>query len=181
MDVNWMLCPQFQCPAESHCWWWCHTLFRWRTLQMWRRWLRTWTPRLPGSSPHSRGSTLPTWRHWRSECDTHTKKEIGSCSSYIVSFPGLQSSFCCLCYNAWEINLMFLVHVCRLEGVEVRLQETAEAFEQTRLLAKKTKAEFEMVKKQRCVYIHYFLVFARRVCIHVELPTDDTSTSLKHN
>lgn len=47
--------------------------------------------------------------------------------------------------------LIFLMHVCRLEGVEVRLQETAEAFEQTRLLAKKTKAEFEMVKKQRYV------------------------------
>lgn len=59
------------------------------------------------------------------------------------------------------------MHVCRLEGVEVRLQETAEAFEQTRLLAKKTKAEFEMVKKQRCVYAHYFLVFGRGVYIYM--------------
>ena len=42
----------------------------------------------------------------------------------------------------------------RLEGVEVRLQETAEAFEQTRLLARRTKAEFEKVKKQRYVYTY---------------------------
>ena len=45
------------------------------------------------------------------------------------------------------------VSLCRLEGVEVRLQETAEAFEQTRLLARRTKAEFEKVKKQRCAIV----------------------------
>lgn len=39
----------------------------------------------------------------------------------------------------------------RLEGVEARLQETVEEFEQTRQLAKKTKSDFEKVKKQRCV------------------------------
>ncbi len=42
---------------------------------------------------------------------------------------------------------------CRLEGVEARLQETAEAFEQSRQLAKKTKQEFERVKKQRWVEV----------------------------
>ena len=61
------------------------------------------------------------------------------------------------------------MHVCRLEGVEVRLQETAEAFEQTRLLAKKTKAEFEMVKKQR--YVCALLPCVCQECMHVDLAT----------
>ena len=50
-------------------------------------------------------------------------------------------------------------HVCfiRLEGVEVRLQETSEAFEQSRTVAKKSKAEYELVKKMRYIY-HLVLV-----------------------
>ena len=40
----------------------------------------------------------------------------------------------------------------RLEGVEVRLQESSEAFERSREVAKKSKMEYEKVKKQRCVY-----------------------------
>ena len=39
--------------------------------------------------------------------------------------------------------------VLRLEGVEVRLQETAEAFEHSRQLAKKSKSDFEKAKKLR--------------------------------
>ena len=39
--------------------------------------------------------------------------------------------------------------VYRLEGVEARLQETSEAFEHSRHLAKKTKADFERTKKLR--------------------------------
>ena len=38
----------------------------------------------------------------------------------------------------------------RLEGVEARLQETSEAFEQSRAVAKKSKLEYERVKKMRC-------------------------------
>ena len=38
----------------------------------------------------------------------------------------------------------------RLGDVEARLQQMATVFEQARQLAKKTKAEFEKVKKQRC-------------------------------
>jgi len=38
----------------------------------------------------------------------------------------------------------------RLDGVESRLQETSAEFEASRALAKKTRSEFEIVKKQRC-------------------------------
>jgi len=41
----------------------------------------------------------------------------------------------------------------RLDGVESRLQETSAEFEATRALAKKTRSEFEIVKKQR--YMQY--------------------------
>ena len=41
----------------------------------------------------------------------------------------------------------------RLEGVEARLQETAEAFEHTRQLAKRTKSDFEKVKRLRYMYM----------------------------
>ena len=47
---------------------------------------------------------------------------------------------------------LYYVHVhCifRLEGVEARLQETLEAFEQSRAVAKKTKSDYELVKKMR--------------------------------
>ena len=37
----------------------------------------------------------------------------------------------------------------RLEGVEARLQETSEAFEHSRQQARKTKTDFEKVKKLR--------------------------------
>lgn len=37
----------------------------------------------------------------------------------------------------------------RLEGVEARLQETSEAFEHSRQQAKKTKTDFEKIKKLR--------------------------------
>ena len=39
--------------------------------------------------------------------------------------------------------------IVRLDDVESRLQETAAAFEQSRLQAKKTKTEFARVKKKR--------------------------------
>ena len=39
----------------------------------------------------------------------------------------------------------------RLDGVESRLQETSAEFEATRTLAKKTRSDFEIVKKQRYV------------------------------
>ena len=42
--------------------------------------------------------------------------------------------------------------VHRLEGVETRLQETSEAFEQSRVVAKRAKSEYERVKKM--TYIH---------------------------
>ena len=37
----------------------------------------------------------------------------------------------------------------RLDNVEARFQETADAFEQVRQMAKKTKSDFEKVKKLR--------------------------------
>ena len=37
----------------------------------------------------------------------------------------------------------------RLEGVEARLQESSEAFERSREVAKKSKMEYEKVKKRR--------------------------------
>lgn len=37
----------------------------------------------------------------------------------------------------------------RLEGVEARLQESSEAFEKSRDVAKKSKMEYEKVKKER--------------------------------
>ena len=40
----------------------------------------------------------------------------------------------------------------RLEGVEARLQESSEAFEKSREMTKKSKIEYEKVKKMR--YIH---------------------------
>ena len=40
---------------------------------------------------------------------------------------------------------------CRLEGVEARLQESSEAFERSREVAKKSKIEYEKVKKKRFV------------------------------
>lgn len=46
----------------------------------------------------------------------------------------------------------------RLDGVEARLQETSEAFEQSRLAAKKAKSEYERVKKMRYVYIRIMYV-----------------------
>ena len=48
-------------------------------------------------------------------------------------------------------NISLLCHTPRLEGVEVRLQESSEAFEKSREGAKKSKIEYEKVKKQRCV------------------------------
>ena len=41
------------------------------------------------------------------------------------------------------------VRAARLEGVEARLQETSEAFEKSRDAAKKSKIEYERVKKMR--------------------------------
>ena len=41
------------------------------------------------------------------------------------------------------------LYVCRLDGVESRLQETSAEFEATRTLAKRTRSDFEIVKKQR--------------------------------
>ena len=45
-------------------------------------------------------------------------------------------------------------YIVRLDDVESRLQETAAAFEQSRLQAKKTKTEFARVKKKRYMHIH---------------------------
>ena len=55
------------------------------------------------------------------------------------------------------------LHVCvhRLEGVETRLQETSEAFEQSRVVAKRAKSEYERVKKMR--YTHNVPVYT---CTH---------------
>ena len=54
--------------------------------------------------------------------------------------------------------------VHRLEGVEARLQETSEAFEQSRVVAKKAKSEYERVKKMRytpnapaCIYMYMYI------------------------
>ena len=41
------------------------------------------------------------------------------------------------------------VQLYRLDGVEVRLQQTSEAFEKSRDAAKKSKMEYEKVKKMR--------------------------------
>ena len=54
--------------------------------------------------------------------------------------------------------------VCRLEGVEARLQETAEVFEQSRQLAKKAKSDFERIKKQR-----YLTIIRAYDLIHVHV------------
>ena len=50
--------------------------------------------------------------------------------------------------STWIVHGYF----SRLDGVESRLQETSAEFEASRVLAKKTRSEFEIVKKQRCVY-----------------------------
>ena len=51
------------------------------------------------------------------------------------------------------LNLPSCLDLCclllRLDNVEARFQETAEAFEQVRQLAKKTKSDFEKIKKER--------------------------------
>ena len=49
-----------------------------------------------------------------------------------------------------NVHMQLVVwYVCRLDGVESRLQETSAEFEATRVLAKKTRSDFEIVKKQR--------------------------------
>lgn len=54
----------------------------------------------------------------------------------------------------------------RLDSVETRFQETAEAFEQFRQLTKKSKSDFETIKKLRfvvviedCYFIGVFFLF----------------------
>ena len=59
-------------------------------------------------------------------------------------------------YAYKAINYVCVV-LCRLEGVEARLQETSEAFEQSRLLAKRAKSEYERVKKTRSVGVCTFI------------------------
>lgn len=49
----------------------------------------------------------------------------------------------------WNIDWIACCLLYRLGNVEVRFQETADAFEQARLMAKKTKSDFEKIKKER--------------------------------
>ena len=48
-----------------------------------------------------------------------------------------------------ERRITIWFNTSRLEGVEARLQETSEVFEHSRQLARKTKGDFEKVKKSR--------------------------------
>ena len=50
----------------------------------------------------------------------------------------------------------------RLEGVEARLQESSEAFEKSREMTKKSKIEYEKVKKMR--YIRIVMTWLLRGC-----------------
>ena len=52
---------------------------------------------------------------------------------------------------AWKYIPQIWNWLCssRLEGVEARLQESSEAFEKSRDAAKKSKIEYEKVKKKR--------------------------------
>ena len=54
-------------------------------------------------------------------------------------------------------------YLCRLDGVESRLQETSAEFEATRALAKKTRSDFEIIKKQRyvCTYAQMLYCYVR--------------------
>ena len=61
---------------------------------------------------------------------------------------------CCSCVARWHVCVfvcLFVVRMAsvRLGDVEARLQQMATVFEQARQMAKKTKAEFERVKKLR--------------------------------
>lgn len=51
------------------------------------------------------------------------------------------------------MHVMCIICLYRLDGVESRLQETSAEFEATRALAKKTRSDFEIIKKQRYTYI----------------------------
>ena len=51
------------------------------------------------------------------------------------------------------------MYLCRLDGVESRLQETSAEFEATRALAKKTRSDFEIIKKQRYVYTYVQMLY----------------------
>ena len=64
------------------------------------------------------------------------------------------------CYQVITIGcaqLCLYHHPCalfsRLDNVEARFQETSEAFEQVRQMAKKTKSDFEKIKKLRCIML----------------------------
>lgn len=69
----------------------------------------------------------------------------------------------------------------RLEGVEARLQETSEAFEQSRTVAKKSKAEYELVKKMRyiCVEYIYSQVHVLRINVDVKFWSYSDMTDFK--
>lgn len=92
--------------------------------QKWRNWPKSSTPRWCSSSPTSRESLLLIWEQWR--------------SGFLDVTHPLPDVCVCMCV--------------RLGDVEARLQQTAAVFEQARLLARRTKTEFEKVKKQRWVH-----------------------------
>ena len=79
----------------------------------------------------------------------------------------------------------------RLDNVEARFQETAEAFEHVRQMAKKSKSEFEMVKKQRysahlCSYsivvlvpVNFRMCFSKQLCLSISNTKTSTPVSFK--
>lgn len=73
-----------------------------------------------------------------------------------------------------RINAPNMKALEKLEGVEVRLQETVSAFEKSREAARKAKADFEKVKKER--YDRFTAAFE-----HVSTVIDDIYKKLSNN
>ena len=73
------------------------------------------------------------------------------CSACVYTCTCTCILFCCVILVVYVHVHVYItcIHSLRLEGVEVRLQETSEAFEQSRTVAKKSKLEYERVKKMR--------------------------------
>lgn len=103
--------------------------------------------------------SLPTctWlskRHSLTLCEESNKKKTPRRNTISVIILGLET----LTSQLVSVTTFNIELFHRLDGVEARLQETSEAFEQSRLAAKKAKSEYERVKKMRYVYIRIMYV-----------------------
>lgn len=101
-------------------------------------------------------------------------KELTDSSEIKVMSQELNAKVIRLQSNLQRINAPNMRAVDKLDDVESRLQQTAASFDQSRLLARKTKQDFERVKKKRCD--HFNEAFE-----HVSTVIDDIYKKLSNN